>query len=195
MRFRASARMRTVCIRPDTSTLLDPTPLLSPHCPSCTPAGTAYAFAEYSSDLGSSQSVEGHPTSSTHRQHAHLCSSTHTQALPMPLPNTARTWAPPHCWRATLSPHSCPCLSHLPTTRPPLLLYPHTGTAYAFAEYGSDLGSSRSVEGNPTEYYRKAGSGMSVGVGLKALGACRFEYARDCNAGKNSLLINWGERF
>lgn len=36
---------------------------------------------------------------------------------------------------------------------------------------------------------------MSLGVGLKVLGACRFEYARDCNAGKNSVLVNWGERF
>jgi len=69
------------------------------------------------------------------------------------------------------------------------------GTAYAFAEYGTDLGSSGAVEGNPTEYYRKAGHGMSVGVGLKVLGACRFEYARDCNAGKGTLLVNWGERF
>ncbi len=69
------------------------------------------------------------------------------------------------------------------------------GTAYAFVEHGTDLGSGKSVEGNPTEYYRKAGSGLSAGVGLKVLGACRFEYARDCNAGKNSVLINWGERF
>lgn len=69
------------------------------------------------------------------------------------------------------------------------------GTAYAFAEYGSDLGSGRSLAGNPTEYYRKAGRGASVGVGLKALGACRFEVARDCNAGSNHLMIHWGERF
>ena len=70
-----------------------------------------------------------------------------------------------------------------------------SGTAYAFVEYGTDLSSGRALEGNPTEYYRKAGSGMSLGVGLKVLGACRFEYARDCNAGKNSVLVNWGERF
>jgi hypothetical protein len=69
------------------------------------------------------------------------------------------------------------------------------GTAYAFLEYGTDLSSGRALEGNPTEYYRKAGSGMSMGVGMKILGACRFEVARDCNAGKNSFLINWGERF
>jgi outer membrane protein assembly factor BamA len=69
------------------------------------------------------------------------------------------------------------------------------GTAYAFVEYGTDLGSSKSLEGNPTEYYRKAGSGMSLGAGLKLLGCCRFECARDMNAGRNSLLVNWGERF
>ena len=69
------------------------------------------------------------------------------------------------------------------------------GTAYAFVEYGTDLGSSKALEGNPTEYYRKAGSGMSLGAGVKLLGCCRFECARDMNAGKNSLLVNWGERF
>jgi hypothetical protein len=30
-----------------------------------------------------------------------------------------------------------------------------SGTGYAFAERGTDLGSSAVVEGNPTEYYRK----------------------------------------
>jgi len=75
------------------------------------------------------------------------------------------------------------------------LQYLLLGTLYAFAEYGTDLSSGRSLEGNPTEYYRKPGSGMSLGVGLKVLGACRFECARDCNAGKNSMLVNWGERF
>lgn len=69
------------------------------------------------------------------------------------------------------------------------------GTAYAFAEFGTDLGSGRSLAGNPTEYYRKAGQGASCGVGLKALGACRFEVARDCNAGTNHLMVHWGERF
>jgi hypothetical protein len=69
------------------------------------------------------------------------------------------------------------------------------GTAYAFAEYGSDLGSSRSLAGSPTEFYRKAGRGASYGVGLKALGACRFEYARDCNAGTGNFFVHWGERF
>ncbi|KAI8470930.1 MAG: 75 kDa chloroplast membrane translocon [Monoraphidium minutum] len=69
------------------------------------------------------------------------------------------------------------------------------GTAYAFAEYGTDLGSGRSLQGSPTEYYRKAGRGATYGAGLKALGACRFEYARDCNAGTGSWFVHWGERF
>ena len=87
-----------------------------------------------------------------------------------------------------LFPHTISSLSQLPAPSAP-------GTAYAFVEYGTDLSSGRALDGNPTEYYRKAGSGMSLGVGLKVLGACRFEYARDCNAGKNSVLVNWGERF
>ena len=69
------------------------------------------------------------------------------------------------------------------------------GCVYAFAEAGSDLGSGRSLPGAPTEFYRKAGGGASYGVGLKALGACRFEYARDCNAGTGALFVQWGERF
>jgi outer membrane protein assembly factor BamA len=69
------------------------------------------------------------------------------------------------------------------------------GTLYAFAELGTDLGSSRSLAGSPTEFYRKAGHGATYGLGLKALGACRFEYARDCNAGTGAVFVQWGERF
>ncbi len=79
--------------------------------------------------------------------------------------------------------------------RVPMRNYGLPGTVYAFTEYGTDLGSSRSLEGNPTEFYRKAGHGASVGVGLKALGACRFEYARDLNAGTSAVFVQWGERF
>lgn len=79
--------------------------------------------------------------------------------------------------------------------RLPLKNYKLPGTAYAFAEFGSDLGSASSVPGNPTEYYRKAGRGLSYGVGMKAFGACRFEYARDCNAGNGSVFVHWGERY
>jgi hypothetical protein len=69
------------------------------------------------------------------------------------------------------------------------------GIAYAFTEYGTDLGSGKTLEGHPTEFYRKAGRGASVGLGLKMLGACRVEYARDLNAGTGTVLVNWGERF
>eukprot|EP00983_Pelagomonas_calceolata_P000162 5549-Pelagomonas_calceolata.AAC.3 len=51
------------------------------------------------------------------------------------------------------------------------------------------------TQGNPTEYYRKPGRGLSYGAGIKLLGACRFEYARDCNAGTGAMFVNWGERF
>lgn len=77
----------------------------------------------------------------------------------------------------------------------PLKNHGLAGTAYAFAEYGTDLGSAQALEGNPTEFYRKPGHGATFGVGLKALGACRFEYARDCNAGKGHVFVHWGERF
>lgn len=46
------------------------------------------------------------------------------------------------------------------------------GTAYGFVEYASDLGGGRGLEGNPTEYYRKPGRGMSYGAGIK-VGAMR----------------------
>ncbi|GIL43025.1 hypothetical protein Vafri_837 [Volvox africanus] len=79
--------------------------------------------------------------------------------------------------------------------RVPLKNFRLPGTAYGFVEYASDLGSGRELNGSPTEYYRKPGRGMSYGVGIKALGACRFEYARDCNAGSGTFLVNFGERF
>ena len=44
-----------------------------------------------------------------------------------------------------------------------------SGTAYGFLEFGSDLGSSKALAGNPTEYYRKAGRGHSLGVGIKVV--------------------------
>ncbi|CAM6103858.1 unnamed protein product [Calypogeia fissa] len=65
---------------------------------------------------------------------------------------------------------------------------------YAFAEYGTDLGSSKDVRGNPTEYFRRAGNGASYGFGVK-LGSIRAEYAKDCNAGSGALFVRFGERF
>lgn len=79
--------------------------------------------------------------------------------------------------------------------RVPLKNYGLPGTAYGFVEYGTDLGSGKELSGNPTEYYRKPGRGMSYGAGVKVLGACRFEYARDCNAGTGTFFVNFGERF
>ncbi|XP_042512236.1 protein TOC75-3, chloroplastic-like [Macadamia integrifolia] len=65
---------------------------------------------------------------------------------------------------------------------------------YAFAEHGNDLGSSKDVKGNPTEYYRRAGQGSSYGVGVK-LGLVRAEYAVDHNSGSGAIFLRFGERF
>lgn len=66
--------------------------------------------------------------------------------------------------------------------------------AYLFTELGSDLGSSKEVAGNPTEYYRRVGRGSSIGAGMK-LGALRAETARDNNKGKWNIFLCYGERF
>ncbi|OVA17813.1 Bacterial surface antigen (D15) [Macleaya cordata] len=65
---------------------------------------------------------------------------------------------------------------------------------FAFAEHGNDLGSSKNVKGNPTEFYRRAGQGSSYGVGVK-LGQVRAEYAVDHNAGTGAIFLRFGERF
>lgn len=65
---------------------------------------------------------------------------------------------------------------------------------YGFVEYGTDLGSSKDVRGNPTEFFRRAGSGMSYGLGVK-LGLIRAEYIKDCNTGSGALFVRFGERF
>uniref|UniRef100_A0A0D9XW90 Bacterial surface antigen (D15) domain-containing protein n=1 Tax=Leersia perrieri TaxID=77586 RepID=A0A0D9XW90_9ORYZ len=65
---------------------------------------------------------------------------------------------------------------------------------YAIAEHGTDLGSSKDVKGNPTEFFRRAGHGSSYGVGVK-LGAVRAEFAVDHNAGTGSFSLRFGERF
>eukprot|EP00245_Coleochaete_scutata_P000221 TRINITY_DN1024_c0_g1_i1.p1 TRINITY_DN1024_c0_g1~~TRINITY_DN1024_c0_g1_i1.p1 ORF type:complete len:858 (-),score=217.69 TRINITY_DN1024_c0_g1_i1:308-2881(-) len=70
--------------------------------------------------------------------------------------------------------------------------------AYAFAEYGTDLGSSKDVRGNPTEFFRRKGSGASWGFGMKLPGgasAIRAEYAHDCNNDTGSIFVRFGERF
>ncbi|VVB04637.1 unnamed protein product [Arabis nemorensis] len=65
---------------------------------------------------------------------------------------------------------------------------------YAFAEHGTDLGSSKDVKGNPTAVYRRMGHGSSYGVGVK-LGSVRAEYAVDHNCGTGSLSFRFGERY
>ncbi|XP_038980013.1 protein TOC75-3, chloroplastic-like isoform X1 [Phoenix dactylifera] len=65
---------------------------------------------------------------------------------------------------------------------------------YAFAEHGNDLGSSKDVKGNPTEFFRRAGHGSSYGAGVK-LGLVRAEYAVDHNAGTGAIFFRFGERF
>ncbi|MCO5603197.1 hypothetical protein L7F22_057344 [Adiantum nelumboides] len=65
---------------------------------------------------------------------------------------------------------------------------------YGFVEFGTDLGSSKDVRGNPTEFFRRAGNGMSYGLGVK-LGLIRAEFIKDCNMGSGSLFVRFGERF
>eukprot|EP01018_Ginkgo_biloba_P038195 Gb_37992 [translate_table: standard] len=75
------------------------------------------------------------------------------------------------------------------------LRLPVKGThTYAFVEHGTDLGSSKDLKGNPTEFFRRAGHGTSYGLGVK-LGLIRAEYAVDHNAGTGSVLVRFGERF
>ena len=66
--------------------------------------------------------------------------------------------------------------------------------AFVFAEYGTDLGSSKDVVGNPTAYFRKPGCGGSIGVGIKAFNA-RTELVQDTNSGQRHLWVRFGERF
>jgi hypothetical protein len=65
---------------------------------------------------------------------------------------------------------------------------------YGFAEHGTDLGSSKDVKGNPTEFFRRVGRGSSYGVGVK-LGLVRGEYIVDHNTGVGTVFFRFGERF
>ena len=93
----------------------------------------------------------------------------------------------------------CPCVPLL--LRHPLQRFASTPMCARLAnfEQGHFLasllhgaGSSKEVRGNPTEYFRRAGSGTSKGVGIR-LGAVRAEYATDGKSG--SLFMRFGERF
>jgi hypothetical protein len=65
---------------------------------------------------------------------------------------------------------------------------------YGFYEYGSDLGSSKDVTGNVTEWLRRPGSGQCYGVGVRA-GPTRAEWVVDRNSGKGSLWCRFGDRW
>lgn len=65
---------------------------------------------------------------------------------------------------------------------------------YAYAEGASDLNSSKQVLGNPTAYFNKAGSAVSLGAGIK-LGAARIEAATEGLARPTVLNVRFGERF
>jgi outer membrane protein assembly factor BamA len=101
-------------------------------------------------------------------------------------------------------PHSCrgyslgelgPARSYLETCAELRLPVPLLRTqASVFAENARDLGSPYDLLGAPREVYKRAGRGSALGVGIK-LGIMRLELARDCNAGKSTWFVNFGERF
>ena len=64
---------------------------------------------------------------------------------------------------------------------------------YAFAEHGTDLGSSKHVTGNPSAIYRREGRGSSYGAGVK-VGIVRFEYTAN-STGRADWYALFGERF
>lgn len=66
--------------------------------------------------------------------------------------------------------------------------------AFLFAESARDLGSAADLAGRPREVYNRPGQGSALGAGIK-LGIMRLEWARDCNVGKGTWFVNFGERF
>ena len=65
---------------------------------------------------------------------------------------------------------------------------------YTFAEGASDLGTSKLVLGNPTQYFDKPGSAFSLGAGVK-LGAARLECATEGISKPSVFNVRFGERF
>jgi len=78
--------------------------------------------------------------------------------------------------------------------RLPVSMMDKQAQVYAFAEHGTDLGSSKDVEGNPTEFFQRAGRGSSYGLGIK-FGMIRAEFTMDHNVGTGSFSLRFGERF
>eukprot|EP00884_Botryococcus_braunii_P006606 jgi/Botrbrau1/15947/Bobra.0260s0008.1 len=65
---------------------------------------------------------------------------------------------------------------------------------YGFAEGVTDLGSSKEVRGNPTQYFNRPGIGHSLGAGVK-VGGIRAEYVSESTTGRSSIFVRFGERF
>ena len=67
--------------------------------------------------------------------------------------------------------------------------------AYVFGYFGTDLGSSEAVMGNPTRFFAKPGYGWCVGVGVRLGPSVRAEWSRDCVRGQTHVAVRYGERF
>jgi outer membrane protein insertion porin family len=67
-----------------------------------------------------------------------------------------------------------------------------------FADYGTDLGTSSSVTGNPAGVRSKPGNGFGYGAGIRILqtplGTIRLDYGIN-NLGENRIQFGLGERF
>ncbi|KAL2456834.1 Protein TOC75-3 [Forsythia ovata] len=89
------------------------------------------------------------------------------------------------------------CVGDLPNHEALTLGGPYSVRGYdtgELGEHGNDLGSSVSVQGNPTKAYMRNGHGSSYGVGVK-LGQVRAEYAIDHNSRRGTFFVHCGERF
>jgi outer membrane protein insertion porin family len=67
-----------------------------------------------------------------------------------------------------------------------------------FADYGSDLGTGRSVPGDPAGTRLKPGNGFGYGAGIRLntgiLGSLRLDYGRN-NLGEDRIQFGFGDRF
>jgi outer membrane protein insertion porin family len=67
-----------------------------------------------------------------------------------------------------------------------------------FADYGSDLGTGRSVPGDPAGTRLKPGNGFGYGAGVRLntgiLGSLRLDYGRN-NLGEERIQFGFGDRF
>jgi hypothetical protein len=139
-----------------------------------------FAFAEYGSDLGSSGQC------STHTACQHLLAP---WAACLSKPGSGVGALSPHGW---LAGWLVGRLAGIPTSvaRP----HPPTHPLISPPTHPPTPAPAGEVRGNPTEYYRRIGSGSSYGAGIK-VGAIQAEAVRDNNAGKWHAFLAYGERF